>query len=85
MLAGIEKPDEGAIHFKKGTSIGYLAQIPTYSEDITGMDVLQFAFQSITELKKKMIQMEQLMASVESERWNVCSNNTEKFKKILRF
>ncbi|MFJ7826448.1 ribosomal protection-like ABC-F family protein [Psychrobacillus sp. NPDC096623] len=68
LLAGIEKPDEGAIHFKKGTSIGYLAQIPTFSEDITGMDVLQFAFQSITELKKKMIQMEQLMASVESQK-----------------
>lgn len=66
LLAGIENPDEGSIHFKKGTSIGYLAQIPTFSEDITGLDVLHFAFQSITELQMKMIQMEQQMATMES-------------------
>lgn len=66
LLAGSEKPDEGSIHFKKGTSIGYLAQIPTYSKNITGLDVLHTAFQSITELQKKMIQMEQQMATVES-------------------
>lgn len=66
LLAGNEKPDEGSIHFKKGTSIGYLAQIPTYSEDITGLDVLHFAFQNILELQKKMIQMEQQMATMES-------------------
>ncbi|WP_277584380.1 ribosomal protection-like ABC-F family protein [Psychrobacillus antarcticus] len=66
LLAGSEKPDEGSIHFKKGTSIGYLAQIPTYSENITGLDVLHTAFQSITELQKKMIQMEQQMATVVS-------------------
>lgn len=53
LLAGIESPDEGSIHFKKGTSIGYLAQIPTYSEEVTGLDVLHFAFQSIGELQKK--------------------------------
>lgn len=66
LLAGNEIPDKGSIHFKKGTSIGYLAQIPTYSKDITGLDVLQFAFQSITELQTKMIQMEQQMATLES-------------------
>ena len=66
LLAGSEKPDEGFIHFKKGTSIGYLAQIPTYTEDITGLDVLRTAFQSITELQKKMIQMEQQMATLVS-------------------
>lgn len=66
LLAGIESPDEGSIHFKKGTSIGYLAQIPTYSEEVTGLDVLHFAFQSIAELQKKMIQMEQQMATLES-------------------
>ncbi|WP_419962254.1 ribosomal protection-like ABC-F family protein [Psychrobacillus sp. BM2] len=67
LLAGNENPDEGSIHFKKGTSIGYLAQIPTFSEDITGLDVLHFAFQSITDLQMKMIQMEQQMATDSGE------------------
>ncbi|WP_370627150.1 ribosomal protection-like ABC-F family protein [Psychrobacillus sp. INOP01] len=65
LLAGIEKPDEGSIYFKKGTSIGYLAQIPTYSEEVTGLGVLHFAFQNITELQKQLIQMEQQMATLE--------------------
>lgn len=64
LLAGMEKPDEGSIHFKKGTSVGYLAQIPSYSEDVTGLDVLHYAFQKITELQQKMIQMEQQMATI---------------------
>lgn len=64
LLAGIEKPDEGSIHFKKGTSVGYLAQIPSYSEDVTGLDVLHYAFQKITALQQKMIQMEKQMATI---------------------
>lgn len=67
LLAGNEKPDEGYINFKKGVSIGYLAQIPTFSEDITGLDVLHYAFQKITELQKKMILMEQQMTTLNSE------------------
>ena len=66
LLAGKESPDEGSIHFKKGTSIGYLAQIPSYSEEVTGMDVLHSAFQKLTELQKKMVHMEQQMAALES-------------------
>ncbi|SFQ04799.1 ATPase components of ABC transporters with duplicated ATPase domains [Psychrobacillus psychrotolerans] len=64
LLAGNEKPDEGSIHFKKGTSVGYLAQIPSYSEDVTGLDVLHYAFEKITALQQKMIQMEKQMATI---------------------
>ncbi|MEK5147091.1 ABC-F family ATP-binding cassette domain-containing protein [Psychrobacillus sp. FSL K6-4615] len=64
LLAGMEKSDEGSIHFKKGTSVGYLAQIPSYSEDVTGLDVLHYAFEKITALQQKMIQMEQQMATI---------------------
>lgn len=64
LLAGIEKPDEGSINFKKGTSVGYLAQIPSYSEDVTGLDVLHYAFEKITALQQKMIQMEKQMATI---------------------
>lgn len=64
LLAGMEKPDEGSIHFKKGTSVGYLAQIPSYAEDVTGLDVLRYAFQKITLLQQKMIDMEQQMATM---------------------
>lgn len=64
LLAGMEKPDEGSIHFKKGTSVGYLAQIPSYAEDVTGLDVLRYAFQKITLLQQKMIEMEQQMETM---------------------
>lgn len=64
LLAGMEKPDEGSIHFKKGTFVGYLAQIPSYAEDVTGLDVLRYAFQKITLLQQKMIEMEQQMATM---------------------
>ena len=33
LIAGMEEPDSGQIHWKKGLAIGYLAQIPVFEED----------------------------------------------------
>ena len=62
LISGIESPDQGSIHFKKGTKIGYLAQIPSYSEEVTGHDVLLMAFEDLVEVQQKMNVLEGKMA-----------------------
>ncbi|MFX3672976.1 MAG: ribosomal protection-like ABC-F family protein [Paenisporosarcina sp.] len=62
LIAGIETPDQGSIHFKKGTKIGYLAQIPSYTEDVTGHDVLLMAFEELRLMNKEMKRLEEQMA-----------------------
>ncbi|TQR20654.1 ribosomal protection-like ABC-F family protein [Psychrobacillus vulpis] len=67
LLAGIESPDKGSIHFKRGTKIGYLAQIPVYTDNTTGYDVLISAFEELIVLKEKMQLLENKLSSVAPE------------------
>ncbi len=67
LIAGIEKPDQGTITFKKGTKIGYLAQIPTFENHITGKDLLYDAFEDIRLLQQKMSELEHELAVADSE------------------
>ncbi|MFJ8067003.1 ribosomal protection-like ABC-F family protein [Psychrobacillus sp. NPDC096426] len=67
LIARLETIDKGSIHFKKGTQIGYLAQIPSFSEEITGYDVLNSAFQSLNELQKKLKNLEDELSSAKPE------------------
>jgi len=62
LIAGIENVDSGSIHFKKGTKIGYVAQIPNYGPDVTGLDILKGAFEEIQKIEFQMKQLEQKMA-----------------------
>ncbi|HDX9703234.1 ABC-F family ATP-binding cassette domain-containing protein [Bacillus thuringiensis] len=63
LLAGIEKPDSGSLHWRKDRKIGYLAQIPMYSNTVTGLDVLKMAF-------KELLDMEQEMRNIENQMGN---------------
>ena len=63
LLAGMEKPDQGDIFIKKGLQIGYLAQIPTFSEDMTVYEVLLQAFSELLTLQKQLTEWERLMAT----------------------
>ncbi|WP_342560723.1 ABC-F family ATP-binding cassette domain-containing protein [Psychrobacillus sp. FSL W7-1457] len=67
LIAGIEKPDHGIITFKKGAKIGYLAQIPTFSESVKGKDLLYDAFEDTMLLQKKMSILENELAVVNAE------------------
>ncbi|MFD2655207.1 ribosomal protection-like ABC-F family protein [Gracilibacillus thailandensis] len=58
LLAGIETPDAGQIHWQKGTKIGYLEQIPQYHEATTVKDVLRYAFSSLLQTEEKMEKLE---------------------------
>ncbi len=58
LLTGMESLDAGAIHMKKGTRIGHVAQIPKFDEVMTVYDVLSSAFKVEKELEKEMHALE---------------------------
>ncbi|MGE7859204.1 MULTISPECIES: ribosomal protection-like ABC-F family protein [Bacillus] len=62
LLTGRESLDAGAIHMKKGTRIGHVAQIPKFDEDMTVYDVLSSAFKAEKELEQEMHVLEKNMA-----------------------
>lgn len=62
LLTGIEHVDGGAIHMKKGTRIGHVAQIPKFTEGVTVYDVLRSAFAKEQALERKMRELEEKMA-----------------------
>lgn len=63
LLAGEDIPDSGQIHWRKGTTIGYLEQIPVFQSEITALDVLKTAFASLVEMETQMKELEVKMAS----------------------
>lgn len=63
LLTEIESPDSGGIHFKKGIQVGYLAQIPVFSDEMTSKEVLLTAFQELMEIENKMKELENKMRS----------------------
>ncbi|WP_081824459.1 ribosomal protection-like ABC-F family protein [Paenibacillus sp. UNC451MF] len=61
LLAGIETPDSGAVHYKKGSQTALLDQIPHYEQEISVREVLQEAFESLRKIQKRMSELEALM------------------------
>ncbi|OUB80999.1 ribosomal protection-like ABC-F family protein [Bacillus wiedmannii] len=62
LLTGMESLDAGAVHMKKGTRIGHVAQIPKFDEGMTVYDVLSSAFKAEKELEREMRTLEKNMA-----------------------
>ncbi|KXY34297.1 ribosomal protection-like ABC-F family protein [Bacillus sp. FSL K6-0067] len=62
LLTGMESLDAGAIHMKKGTRIGHVAQIPKFDESMTVYEVLSSAFKIEKELEREMRTLEKHMA-----------------------
>lgn len=58
LIAAVEQPDAGRIHFKKGSKIGYLSQIPSFEKPMIGYDVLQSAFEELRTIQKQLSEME---------------------------
>ncbi|AXR14895.1 ABC-F type ribosomal protection protein [Bacillus cereus] len=67
LLTGMESLDAGAIHMKKGTRIGHVAQIPKFDEAMTVYDVLSSAFKVEKELEKEMHTLEKNMAEEQEQ------------------
>ncbi|WP_283751224.1 ribosomal protection-like ABC-F family protein [Bacillus cereus] len=62
LLTGMESLDAGAIHMKKGTCIGHVAQIPKFNNEMNVYDVLSSAFKREKELEIEMHALEKNMA-----------------------
>lgn len=62
ILSGEETADNGEIFRRKGLKCGYLAQIPSYPQDVTVKEVLMEAFGDIFPLKSQMASMEAEMS-----------------------
>ncbi|MBP3969899.1 ABC-F type ribosomal protection protein [Bacillus sp. WL1] len=62
LLTGMESLDAGAIHMKKSTRIGHVAQIPKFDESMTVYEVLSSAFKTEKELEREMRTLEKHMA-----------------------
>ncbi len=63
ILAGYENYQNGQVNKRKGLTIGYLEQIPSYDDNNTVSDVLNEAFSHLNEIK---LQMEQFEKSFDS-------------------
>ena len=44
LLAGIESPDTGQVHWRRGCEIGFLEQIPSYPHGMMTIEVLKMSF-----------------------------------------
>lgn len=66
IIAGLEKQDGGTLSIRKNASLGYLDQIPAYSENTKVLDVLNSAFEELLKLKDRIHQLETDMAYARS-------------------
>lgn len=67
LLAGQEAPDSGLIHWKKGVSVGYLAQIPDYHNELLTKDILRTAFSELIQMEEKLRKLEEEMGHESNE------------------
>nr|WP_316247228.1 ABC-F type ribosomal protection protein [Rossellomorea vietnamensis] len=74
LIAGVEQPDTGEIHFKKGARIGYLSQIPHYEDTVTGKDVLKSAFSELLKIEVRLKELEGKMGT---------EQDSEKLQRLL--
>lgn len=61
ILMGLEDQQAGNISIRKDCKLGYLNQIPNYTEETSVMEVLQMAFEHVYEMHAKMDELEQQM------------------------
>lgn len=69
IIAGLEEHNEGQMTFKKGSTVGYLDQIPDYP-GLIARDVLNLAFEELSILEKKLTQMEGKLADYEDAHYD---------------
>ncbi|WP_080848913.1 ribosomal protection-like ABC-F family protein [Cytobacillus gottheilii] len=75
LLSGEEAPDHGQIHWRKGSQIGYLAQIPEFPKELTTKEVLKTAFSSLFQLEDRLKELEVEMST---------PANSERLEKLIQ-
>jgi ATPase subunit of ABC transporter with duplicated ATPase domains len=61
LLAGIESPDSGQVHWRRGCEIGFLEQIPSYPHGMKTIEVLKMSFAHLLEMEEAMKKIEKEM------------------------
>lgn len=64
LILGIEREYTGSINIKKGSNLGYVDQLPNYSDNFKVIDVLNAAFELQQELQRKMHELESVMSNI---------------------
>lgn len=67
IISGMENYEGGILSIRKGATIGYLDQIPSYPEDYRVIDVLNDAFKELFKLKEEMEKLEGKMVNASQE------------------
>src|SRR4051794_40393807 len=62
LISGQLHPEEGQLAIRKGTHIGYLAQIPQEQDEFTVYEVLALGFQELIACRDQMKELEAQMA-----------------------
>ncbi len=57
----LEDYQTGEVNLRKGIKVGYLNQIPVYSEDTKAIDVIRMAFQKVFDLKRRLSELEGML------------------------
>lgn len=64
----LEDYQAGEVNLRKGVKVGYLNQIPVYSEDTKAIDVIRMAFQKVFDLKKRLSELEEMLQTLSGEK-----------------
>lgn len=72
IIMGIEEYEKGNLSIKKGSTLGYLEQMPIYPEDFKVIDVLSTAFKNIDKISEELKQIEKQLSEANQA-------NVEKF------
>ena len=62
LLAGKDTPDAGAIHYRRGSRVALLDQIPDFGPTRTAGEVLAEAFETLLAMKRRLTELERDMA-----------------------
>jgi len=82
ILAGVERGDRGELHIRKGTKIGYLAQIPDHYTGLRVKEVLELPFADVIEMERCMEQLEKEMTKTGSHDPQKLSLLLEQYAKL---
>lgn len=67
MIMGLESFEEGEIAIRKDATVGYLNQIPVFSEGTKVIDVIELAFDDLHKIKKEMENLESKFLLLQGE------------------
>lgn len=67
LMSNLETPDKGAVHMKKGTTVGYLAQIPHIDSEWTCREVLESSFAELAQMEARLAYLGDKLASETQE------------------